>query len=100
MVEAVAPSLKDSGDVTAALRLNALIGILSTARLAMKKGQTVHARRLSETLQVLEVEVRFRVGAGIAPPSGVDPTGRMKVPRRNFRSAIGPSSISICDCSL
>jgi hypothetical protein len=28
--------------------------------------------RLSETLEVLEVEVRIRIGARIAPPPGVD----------------------------
>jgi hypothetical protein len=28
--------------------------------------------RLSEALQVLEVEVRVRISTGIAPPSGMD----------------------------
>ena len=31
--------------------------------------------RLSETLQVLEVEVRVRIGAGIAPPPGMNSHG-------------------------
>ena len=31
--------------------------------------------RLSEALQVLEVEVRIRVGAGIAPPACMDSHG-------------------------
>jgi hypothetical protein len=34
--------------------------------------------RLSETLQVLEVEVRVGIGAGIAPPSSVDSHGPHK----------------------
>ena len=29
--------------------------------------------RLSETLQVLEVEIRVWIGAGIAPPTRMDP---------------------------
>jgi hypothetical protein len=54
--------------------LSALIGMLSTARWsAMKNASNPSAlERLSEVLQVLEVEVRVRIGPGIAPPSGMD----------------------------
>jgi hypothetical protein len=65
--------VKGSNDVTVALRLSALMGMLSTARWsAVKKASKPPAfEGLSETLQVLEVQIRI----GIAPPTRLDAHG-------------------------
>jgi hypothetical protein len=50
---------------------------------------------LSETLQVLKVEIRVGIGAGIASPTRLDAHGAHERAEASCRSAIGTSSVLI-----
>ena len=49
-------------------------------------------QRLGEALQMREIEIGVREGAGIAPGAGVDVVGRMNAPSRNCRFCVTRSS--------